>query len=590
MVVVDFNDKEKTSMIGNLLWIMRMLLRHNAGYVLITIIITIINGIVPVVSLIIMQQIVNFIQVEVKNLDRLILFVTIYIGIELLKNLITSIFSYIDKKANQEFALVLTRKILVKVSKLRLIDYENSSTYDSINRAQNEGGEKLISYYQKYLKIMQDIITLGSYLSVLFFFELWIVFVIISVPCIRFVINRKFNEKMFQIIQKRTNDSRKLWYFTYLLTYGFAFKELKTYNLFDYFIQEYSKLKNRFNHQDLKLFKKYTILNCILNVIEALIDGVLFFYIILMGFNKIILIGNVITYTRTVIQGKSLITNILLSITSLYQESLFIDQVTKLMNLPEENENHKLKIDEVKSIELKNVSFSYGNSKKEAVRNINIKLDKNKKIALVGRNGSGKTTLIKLVLGLYDSYEGKILINNIELENIDKKTYHKKISVVFQDYVQYEATMKENIQLGDIDKPFNEQYLDTVCKDIGIQKIINSFTKGINTQLGHWFDNGTNISTGQWQKIALARAAYRNGDIFIFDEPNAALDKISEQDFIRFYKERCQDKIGIIISHKIDDSVKMADEILVLQDGEIVERGNYQHLLKNGTVFRKFLI
>ncbi|NLY44393.1 MAG: ABC transporter ATP-binding protein [Tissierella sp.] len=532
-----------------------------------------------------MQKIINSIQLgEVSNI--IFIYITVYVGIDLVQTIYNSIIGYYNSRFLMRFGLGFSEDIFRKASRLSLSDYENSVTYDLINRAQYEGGGKLIWYYTNFMSIITQSITLVSYLIILLSFRVWIVAVVLIMPIIRYFISNKFNLRRFKIVRERTNDSRKSWYISYLLTYGNFYKELKTFNLFDYFIDQYKSYIKRFNNEDLEITKAQTMIFSILSLVETIVNGLLFAYTVLLGVSGIILIGNIITYTRTIISSKSSITSILLNISSTINESLFIDQLFEYFNLEEEDNEGKIKINSIDNIRLKNVSYKYPNSKDYVLKNINLEINKDKKIALLGVNGSGKTTLIKIIMGFYSDYYGEILINGIDLKDIDKEDLLKGVSTLFQDFVKYEATFRENMGYSNFNIIDSDKKLYDISNKFNLTDIILKNERKLDTQLGTWFDDGINLSMGQWQKVALSRAFAKESDLYILDEPNAAMDSITEYEISQLYQEILKDKMGIIIAHKFSNIIKIVDEIIVLEEGKIIEQGSHDELMDKDEIYK----
>lgn len=567
----------------NLIWIIHNMMIIDNKYIFISILSTIINGIISPVSLIIMQKIINGIQVE-KNLNIIIFYIIIYISIDLFNSIYSSILGYYNTKYTMKFNLYFSEKIYLKASRLSLSDYENSKTYDIMNRAQNQGGNNLLSYYGDFMSIITQLITLSSYIFILINFRVWLVIVIMIIPIFKYLINNNFNLKRFEIIKKRTNDSRKSWYLTYLLSYGNFYKELKTYNLFSYFINKYKSLIKRFNKEDLDINKSQIKWSSLISIIETLIDGFIFYFTISLGFLGQILIGDVITYIRAISNSKSNITSILLGLSNMVNQSLFIGQLFEFFDLKEEEVSNKIKIYKIKEIEVKNLYYKYATSREYVLKNINLHINKNEKIAILGMNGSGKTTLIKLIMGFYKNYEGNILINGIEVRDIDKESLLKEISTLFQDFVKYEASFRENISYSNLDIMSEDEKIKNIASKFNFLDLINSYDKKLDTQLGMWFDDGVNLSMGQWQKIALARAFAKNSSMYILDEPNASMDAITEKEISDLYENILENKIGIIIAHRF---LNIVDKIIVLQNVEIIESGSHKELIKKGKIYKQ---
>ena len=268
-------------------------------------------------------------------------------------------------------------------------------------------------------------------------------------------------------------------------------------------------------------------------------------------------------------------------------KSLFLGQLFEFFDLKEEDISNKIKIDEIREIEIRNLYYKYNSSKEYVLKNVNLRINKNEKIAILGMNGSGKTTLIKLIMGFYRNYEGNILINGIEVRDIDKESLLKEISTLFQDFVKYEASFRENISYSNLKIMSEDEKIKNIAKKFNFLDLIDSYDKKLDTQLGMWFDDGVNLSMGQWQKIALARAFAKNSSMYILDEPNASMDAITEKEISDLYENILENKIGIIIAHRFVNIVNIVDKIIVLQNGEIIESESHEELIKKGNIYKK---
>ena len=270
------------------------------------------------------------------------------------------------------------------------------------------------------------------------------------------------------------------------------------------------------------------------------------------------------------------------SIYGIYQNSLYMKKLFNFLELKEDQDlkDNKLKLPSINTLEVKNLKFSY-DGKNLVLDNINFKIKKGERVALFGVNGSGKSTLIKLILSYYNVENNMILFNDKCINTLDKKSLYKRISVLFQDFIKYELSLRENIGFGNIDNIENNVKLNNTKNTVGI-----NFIKNLDQQLGLWFDEGTQLSGGQWQKIAIARALFNDADIYILDEPSSALDKINENKLINYFIDFTKDKIGLFISHKISNAMK-ADKIIFIDHGKIVNIGSHEFLLKNCSLYKK---
>lgn len=578
--------KEKTNIFKNLFWILGSIFKFDKRYIFVLGFSIIIAGAVPPITTLISQEIVNKIQIEAKW-ETILLFVIVYVSIDLIGSIIIYIMNYYMQKVLLSYNLYFSEMILKKAEKLSLKSYEDSETYDKITMAQYQGNGKILSYLETFSGIISSAISLISFSAILLSFQAWIVICIMVIPVIKFIISRKLNIMSFKLIKNRMNDTRKSSYIQYLLTHGDFNKELKTYNLFDYFIEIYKKYIKEFNRQDIDLEKKRSLwLSCV-SIVENVIDGSLFAYIAYLGLTRVILIGNVMTYMRTVSQIKEQMVVILETFSTLNKESLFIDQLIVFFNLPELDNTQKAKSGAIKQIEVRNLWYRYSGKTEYALKNINLKINSNEIIAIVGQNGSGKTTLIKILMGFYEDYEGEIFVNGINLKEIDKQHYLTQIATLFQDFVKYEATFRENVAYGNLQIKDNDSKLYEIIKLFGLEKLVADEARGLDTQIGFWFDNGKQISLGQWQKVALSRAFAKEASMYILDEPNAALDPISEYNLAQLYFKLIRGNIGIIVAHKFNNFCKQVDKIIVMKDGKIESEGMHEELIENSHLYKQ---
>ncbi|ALC85930.1 hypothetical protein AM499_08905 [Bacillus sp. FJAT-22090] len=563
---------------------LNMISKNNKRFIGFTVLTNVILGVLPPISLLFMQDIIDKLQLSNTKLEDLIFAVVIYIFIDFSITIITNIYTYYSQKTILKFQNELNILVLEKSASLGLVQFENSEIYNMILRAQNEGNGKVMELFVQVISVLKVFVTIISYIIILFTFNMWIIPIVLALPVSRYLYTLKINKLQFDVQKERTSKERKVWYISYLMTMGNAFKEIKLFGLKKYLIDKYSNLSKEIINQDVSILRKSTFVQTILGSLDHIILGGVFFYIVYKGFVGYILIGAVITYIRSVSSIKTNIESGLTTMGIISKNALFIGLYFDFLELDITNEMHesKIDIDRIEKIELRNVSYSYG--QKNVLKNINLTITNNNTVALIGKNGSGKTTLIKIIMGFYDNYEGEIFINDINLKKINKESLIKKIGCVFQDYVKYETTVRENVAYGNLAEMDNDLLLKEILTYSNFEdKVLDE--EGLDTVLGHWFDNGKQLSMGEWQRIALSRGFIKKADLYILDEPNASLDAEMEKEILLKYKEILSDKIGIFITHNLNKISLLTEMIIVLDNGHICEQGNHEQLMEKKGIY-----
>ncbi|MBG0187610.1 ABC transporter ATP-binding protein [Clostridioides difficile] len=565
----------------------KLIFNYSWIYIFLCIIFSVFQGFFPIISLLIMQKMINAIQMKNIGQDIFLKLIFIYIVLEMIDLMAVEIYNLYSTTFMKRFTRHIEILMLEKANRLTTKDFENKEIYDLINRAQSQNGATVIDYFNSWILIFQQAITIFSSIIIIISYQYWIVILIIIAPVIQFYYSQKLGHEQYEISMKRTSEERKCWYINFLMLLGNSIKETILYGLGNLFINQYGKLKEKFILQDYKIMKKTFEMNFIIIIIGQLFTGVIYFHILLNGFWQKIYMGDVTTYITCITTIKNGIEVILSMMSTIYSKSLYMELLFRFFDIPEKTELNKtkLKIDNIEKIELKHLYYKFTEDSGYVLKDINLELKKNSPIALVGRNGSGKSTLIKIILGIYDDYEGDILINGINLHNIEKENYYNKISCVFQDYTKYEASVKENVGYGNLDQINNEDLIKESLIKSGLD--INQLgSNKLNTILGYWFGENQ-LSEGQWQKIAISRAMMKDADFYILDEPDAALDGIAENDMLLTYKKMFENKFGIFVSHKTHHLNLLCENIIVLNNGQIAECGNHEELIEKEGIYHQ---
>lgn len=538
-------------------------------------------------------------QVFKSLVNKEVAFVFLIVGSYLLSEYFSRFFTnvlnsqYFEYILRSKFQNVLTRRFMEKLAHLDFSNLENGEVRNLIAKVEDTYSWRLF----ENLRMINYMIYSFASLILAFFVALrfnpiyLIALFILSTPLYFF--RAKYGNISWSIYTQNSKKINYLWYMRYLFTNFNTLSEIKIYNLKSFFLGKTKLLQNEIVEQYKKPILKYIFLS---TLASFFIPAIIFFF--LKNFiNQIIFtqkfsLGDFTFFLNAIFTFTGQTSSLLVNIGSIVENNLYIEDYFKLLNLKNSVKTNKiskrLKKIVPREIKFENVSFAYPGSKKFVLKNINLTIKTNQDIAIVGPNGAGKTTLIKLLFRFYDPSSGRILINGNDLKNIDLDDWYRHLGVLFQDFAKYYLTVKENIEFGDINnikkKSIKEALADAQGNDL------LSLPKKTNQILGRWFEDGEEISVGQWQKLAIARALYRNAPILVLDEPTSNIDAQAEFKIFNNLKKTYQKKTLIFISHRFS-TVRMADQIYVLDNGRIVEQGMHEDLVSlKGTYAKYFKI
>jgi ATP-binding cassette subfamily B protein/ATP-binding cassette subfamily C protein len=363
-------------------------------------------------------------------------------------------------------------------------------------------------------------------------------------------------------------------------------KELKIFNATNFIKQKILEIYTSNIQQDKKIRKNFLVQTSLFDSIDNLFSYIIKGIVIYISFVKCLTIGSVITYIQGVDVLKGAMKNIMSMITKTYEDSLYMQNYFSLLSIKTESEDGKKEFEtDFKRIEFINVSFQYPETKQYVLKNINFTFEVDKTYALVGLNGSGKTTLIKLLLNLYEVSSGEILIDGINIGNIKRSSLYKNVSAIFQDFIKYPFDVRTNITIGNENLNQDDKFINQVVDFAGAKDFIDNLPEHYDTKLQKEWSNSLDLSLGQWQKLAIARAAIRQASILILDEPTASIDAVTEYEIFNNFKFLKRNKLCILVTHRFSN-IKIVDEILVLEDGMLKETGTHDALIKKGGVYK----
>lgn len=579
--------KKGKNIIENIIWSITELYKFQKKYIGLFWFQAVISGILPIVSLVLIQQIINILQYKTAGIELLIIKLVIMILFRLFCGISLNYLKLAIENLELEFGAYLQAKILKKIAMLDSKDFENSKTYDLINRTRYDGNAGILGTIKILFAFISVLISTISYIAIIANYNIFIFSVIIVLPVIRYFYERKYNLEEYNVSIRNTEMERKSSYISFLLTNSENFKEIKLYQLFAYFIKKFEKIKEKYNFDFIRLHNKRTRTYSIINIFDSIVDCLVMMYILIQTFNGYLLIGDFILYNNSIDSLKENIMSVFTQISYIYKNSAMIEQIRLFFDIQSEDTHEKgIIIDKIDKIELKNVSYRYQEKEQYVLRNISLELCKGEFTVLLGYNGSGKSTLIKIIMGIYSDYGGEIYINKINLKDINLEVYRKKVAVMFQNYIKYESSIRDNIRYGD-NRVENDRELYKILDKVTLE----DFKDNIEQPLGYQFTDGIQISIGQWQKLALGRTLFKPAEVYIFDEPNASLDIASEQAVLNMIWEEMRDKIAILIIHRFNCMLERADKIIVLENGEIEDIGIHEELLRHhGLYYRLYMV
>jgi ATP-binding cassette subfamily B protein len=567
----------------------RLVWQASPGWTLINSALQIIQGILPLAALYLMKLIVDAVTFSISAPDKsqafkqIILLIIIAGGVALL-NALCQLLADI---ASEAMSLTVTDHVFdilhATSVKVDLEYYENPQYFDTLHRAQQEGPYRPTSIVNDLIRLAQNSVTLLAMTGLLLSLH-W------GVACVLFLavlpgvfVRIKYANKMYHFHQERTKTERQALYINWVLTGDIHAKEVRLFGLGDLLIERFSTLHTKLRHEKLAIGKQRSTADFLAQASATIAVFASFAFIAYRTVHGSITLGDMVMYFQAFQRGLSSMRDLLGGMASLYEDNLFLSNFFEFLTLkPKVNEPvdpQPVPRPLQKGIIFEGVSFHYPSSKRKVLEDITFAIAPGETVALVGRNGCGKTTLAKLLCRLYDPDQGIITLDNIDLKQFEIKALRNNISVLFQDFVKYYLTAKENIWFGNVDQPLDEEKVTAAAKQAGVDELIEKLPEKYDTMLGKWFEDGEELSRGEWQKVALARTFLRKSQIILLDEPASSLDPRAEHEIFCKFKELTRGKTSLFISHRLS-TVKMADRIFVMDKGRIVESGIYDELMQ----------
>jgi ATP-binding cassette subfamily B protein len=495
--------------------------------------------------------------------------------------------NYVRKKQAFKLEIYMYGLLHTKAIKLDLINFERPEYFDCLSRASREAPWRPNSILNNLVSMLRGLLSLllMAGLILTLHWTLAVLLLVANIPGIW--LRLYYADILYNFQRTQTPEARKSAYFNWLLTGDRPSRELRLFGLGNYFISLFKKSFLKQKEEEINIIRRRTVIELISNLFKASALLITLLFIAHQTINGKLSLGQMAMFLLAFRQGMMYVKDLFGALAGLYEDGLFIGDTFEFLNLKENitaSEPVVTPLPLKKKIVVSNLSFTYPGNNFTTISNVSFEIKKGEIIALVGPNGAGKSTLVRLLCRLYDPDSGNVKYDGNDIRNMDPEEYRKLFSVVFQDFMLYNLSAGENIRMGNIDEKNPESEIKSSAESTGVHELINNLPNGYDTVIGNLFDDSRELSWGEWQKIALSRALFRDAPVLILDEPSSALDADTEFDIFSRFREIVKGRTSILISHRFTN-VRLADRIIVLDKGSIAETGTHGELMKRGGIY-----
>lgn len=491
---------------------------------------------------------------------------------------------YFDNLLADRYTHHVSVEVMRKAAALDVTVYEDPIFYDRLERARVQATDRL-AMIQQMGRLIQQSVSAIAFSAVLAFYSPFLLLLLVAGIIPAFLGESHFAFLTYAKNFRQTPLRRQMDYLRQVGGSKEAAKELKLFNLSDYLTQRFTALSQTIYEQNVALNRRRLFWGGVLAIVGQLGYYAAYAYSIYRTITGRYTIGDLTLITTAIMQAMSNIQQAFSTASGVADQALFLTDLLAFFEMKPRVESKENGLPAPRPIqrgfEFRNVSFTYPGTSRRVLSNFNFTLHPGERIALIGENGQGKTTIVKLITRLYDPTEGQILLDGVDLREYDLDDLHAEIGVIFQDFMRYEMTARENIAVGRIEVPHTPEEIEYAAQKSLAAGVVKKLQNGYDQMLGRRFEGGVDLSGGEWQKLALARAYLRDAQLLILDEPTAALDARSEAEVFERFAELTEGKMALLISHRFS-TVRMADRIVVLEGGHLVEEGNHAQLMALG--------
>ena len=549
-----------------------------------------VNAFTPVVILwvgkMIIDEIILQISLPEKDFSQLWKYVLIEFATAILSDLLGRFTNLTDGLLGDLYSNASSEKIIRKTAELTISQLEDPEFYDKLERARTQTTGR-VDLMSNALGQAESLISMFSLIAGLVYFEPILILILIVSIIPSFINEAKFSSTRYSLARSWTAERRELDYLRFIGANNQTAKEIKLFGLTDFIAERFKNLSNNYYLINKKLSIKQSLYGSLFNILGILSYYGAYVYIILRVLSGNITVGELTFLSGSFNRLRNNLQGFFSRFTRISESALYLQDYFGFLDLTiEKPPEIRTEMPNIirEGFELNNVHFAYPGSEIEVLTGVTFKMQAGEKMAFVGQNGAGKTTLIKLFLRFYEPTKGEILLDGININEFDVDAYRNRFGVIFQDFFKYEFTLRENIAVGNINQIENDEVISYAASKSLAEQVVNEMTDGLEQRLGRRFHRGTELSGGQWQKVALARAYMKDADVMVLDEPTSALDAQAEFDVFERFIALTKGKTSIIISHRFS-TVRMADRILVLRGGKVLELGTHQELMDDPKLY-----
>ena len=578
----------------------RLIWRTNRGYTTAMIVLRVVRSVVPVTTFWVGKLILDSV-IAAKaghgSLTQVWRYLALELAIVLAGEVLARASSLIESLLGDLFSNAMSVQLMEHAAKLDLAQFEDPEFYDHLERARRQTVGR-IALLSLLLSMSQDALTLLTLAGALIAYNPWLLLLLAVAVIPSFLGETHFAALGYSLLFRWTPERRQLDYLRYVGASDKTAKEVQMFGLAPWLTERYRDLSQKFYEENRSLSVRRGVVSALLSILGTVGYYAAYIVILIRAVKGDITIGTLTFLAASFGRGRDVIQNILLSASNVAEQALYLRDLFVFLEMRptiESPPNAKPIPAKIQSgFVFENVGFRYPESERWAVRNVDLVLRPGERVALVGENGAGKTTITKLLARLYDPTEGRITLDGVDLKEYDLVSLRHAIGVIFQDFVRYDMRFDENIGVGEIDSVRADldrnngtpPAISTAAENSLAASLLPRFSKGYQQMLGRRFDEGVDLSGGEWQKIALARAYIRDAQVLILDEPTAALDARAEYEVFLRFSELVAGRMAILISHRFS-TVRMADRIIVLRHGKVEEQGSHEELLANGGLYEE---